>query len=140
MKIKSYIKACWDIMPIAFFINLLARLLIASAVLSYLRLMGSSSFMVDLIITLWALMPFYYSVRGIYYDLICCQTPHTLLINHLIKSIYGLEKASKKRINATKQRLWVERNPGINIYNYWFLKYLRRKEWENIDIEKEKIK
>ncbi len=134
MKISSILNGIWNLLPIGFFINLLSRLLIVGAVLSYLGSVGEVSFLIKLILNLWALTPLYYSIRGTYFEMMGNQTPTTLLWNSLTRSIYNLDKATKKRIIAKKQRMWVERNPEINILNYWILKYLRKDEWMNIDI------
>lgn len=135
MKSSSILKGIWDPLPIAFFINLLSRLLIVGATLSYLGSLGDVSFFIKLILNLWALTPFYYSIRGIYFDMMGNQDPTTLLWNSLERSIHNLDKATKERIIAKKQRIWVERNPEINIFNYWILKHVRKDEWMNIDIE-----
>ena len=134
MKKSSILKEIWNLLPLAFFINLLSRLLIVGATLSYLKSIGDVSFLIKLILNLWALMPFYYSIRRTYFEGMGNQTPTTLLWNSLERSIYNLDKATKERIIAKKQRIWVERNPEINILNYWILKYLRKEEWMNIDV------
>ncbi len=135
MKIGSILKGIWNLLPLAFFINLLSRLLIVGAVLSYLGSIGDVSFLIKLILNLWALIPLYYSVRRTYFEIMGNQNPTTLLWNSLDRSIHNLDKATKKRIIAKKQRIWVERNPEINLLNYWFLKYFRKNEWMNIDVE-----
>ncbi|KKM60366.1 hypothetical protein LCGC14_1542590 [marine sediment metagenome] len=137
MKINSILKGIWNLLPIAFFINLLARLLIVSGILSYLGSIGNVSFIIPIILNLWALMPLYYLIRSTYFDLMGYQTHSTLLLNSLERSISDLNKASENRIISTKQRIWVERNPEINIFNYWILKHLRKDEWMNLNIEED---
>lgn len=133
--IKSIVIEIWRIIPFSFFITVLARLLIVSTILLYLESIGSSSFLVSLILNLWALIPLYISLRNTYYEMMRNQSPTTILWNSLEDSIRNLDKASKKRIIATKQRIWVQRNPEIHIFNYWFLKHLRKKEWMNIKLK-----
>ena len=125
--------------PFRFSITLLARTFIVGAVVSYLESLGEVPFIVRLILVLWVVMPMYGLLRDFYYRMWGCQTPTTLLWNRLEDSIRRLDKASKKRIIATKQRIWVQQNPEIHIFNYWILKHLRKKEWMNIDIKKDAI-
>lgn len=135
--IKIFIKETWRLFPFVFIIGFISRLIISSTVISYLESIGDVSMMIKFILTCWVLIPMYYSLRNSYYDLMGCQTYATILWNNLARSIRKLDKASKERIKQTKLRIWVEKNPEINILNYWFLKVIRKKEWMNIDIEKE---
>lgn len=137
MKIHIIIKELWKLFPFRFLITILARLFIISAVLSYLKTLGEVSLIVTAILTLWASMPLYSHFRDLYYRCLGCQTPTTLLWNSLEDSIRSLDESSKKRIIAIKQRIWVQQNPEINIFNYWILKLIRKKEWMDIDTNKE---
>ena len=67
-KVKKFIKEVWDLIPMAFFITLLARLLIIGAVLSYLKSLGDVSFIVKITLHLWALMPIYHSLYSCYFS------------------------------------------------------------------------
>ncbi len=62
------------------------------------------------------------------------QNSTTTLWN-MLESIKRLDKSTKKRIQATKLRIWVQNNPEINIFNYWLYKVIRRSEWINIDLD-----
>lgn len=133
MKIFQWIKDIWRIIPFGFFINLLARIFIGSAIIGFY----TNVLIVEIIITLWMLSPIYYSIRNTYYNTMGTQTWRTILLNDLINSAYRLEKASKNRIKQKRLRIWVERNPEINLFNYWYLKIWRRKEWINLDINED---
>jgi hypothetical protein len=134
MKLTEIVKGMWGLFPFRWMLDLLARIFIVSAVLSYFDSVGGSTFMVTTILSLWMLMPLYGLLQSFYYSAWGCQNRYTSLWN-MLEGIRALDKASKKRIEATKLRIWVERNPEIHLFNYWFLKYLRRKEWKNIDID-----
>lgn len=137
MKVFKTIKELWNLLPLWFVINLLARIFIGSAVIDAYANMDyeGSILFVEIIITLWMLSPVYYSLRNTYYDSMANQTARTILLNDMINSIYKLEKATKNRIKQQKLRIWVEHNPEIHLFNYWFLKHWRKKEWMNIEVE-----
>ena len=59
----------------------------------------------------------------------------TTTLWNMLESIKRLDKSTKKRIQATKLRIWVQNNPEINIFNYWLYKVIRRSEWINIDLD-----
>jgi hypothetical protein len=134
MKFFEIIKGMWDLFPLRWMIDLLARIFISSAVLSYLDSVDSSTFIFTAVLSMWMLMPLYGLLQSFYYSAWGCQNRYTSLWN-MLESIRVLDKVSKKRIEATKLRIWVERNPEIHLFNYWFLKYLRRKEWKNINVD-----
>lgn len=136
MKIFQWIKEAWKLLPLWFFINLFARIFIGSAVIDAYATTGyeGSVLFVQIVITLWMLSPIYYSIRNTYYQTMGTQTWRTILLNDFIKARYRLEKATKNRIKQKKLRIWVEQNPEIHLFNYWFLKHWRRREWMNIQV------
>lgn len=67
-KMKKIIKEVWRLIPIVFFIALLARLIIIGAVLSYLKSLGDVSFIIKITLHLWALMPVYHSLYSCYFS------------------------------------------------------------------------
>ena len=66
MKIKEIIKGILDVMPIRFFINLIAKVFIVSATISYLESIGDVPIIIRLVLILWALMPMYGLLQDFY--------------------------------------------------------------------------
>ncbi len=67
--VKSFFKSSWDLFPLSWMINLLAKIFIVSAVISYLDSQGSLTIFINIILILWILMPFKGLVMDLYYNL-----------------------------------------------------------------------
>ena len=127
----------WRLFPFRWSINLLARVFIGSAVIGLLEITYSGLILIPtIIINLWIFMPIYDMIRYGYHHAMGNQSWRTILLNDLYNSFYKLEKSTKKRIRQTKLRIWVQNNPEIHLFNYWYLRYLRRKEWMNINVNR----
>ncbi len=134
MNIYRLLDEFYKLLPIRWMIILLAKMTIGLSALDYYqRTAGEIPLIINLVINCWMFMQIYDMGR----DMIFrnrCQNSTTTLYN-MLESRVRLEKATKKRIKATKLRIWVHKNPEINIINYWLYKIVRRSEWINIDID-----
>lgn len=134
---KDILKGIWKLFPFRWIINILARVFIGSATISVLEIFFTGNILVPkIIINLWIFMPIYDFIRYSYHRSMGCQSWRTILLNDLYDSFYKLEKSTKNRIKQTKLRIWVQKNPEIHLFNYWYLKILRKKEWMNINVDK----
>ncbi len=74
-KVKSILKNIWSLFPLAWIINLLAKIFVVGAVVHYLDSIGSLTILINIILILWVLMSFksmlydfYYSFKEILYN------------------------------------------------------------------------
>jgi len=74
-KIKSIGKSAWSLFPLAWIINLFAKIFIVTAVSHYLHSIGSLTIFINIILLLWVFMSFksmfydfYYAWRDINYN------------------------------------------------------------------------
>ena len=74
-KVKSILENIWSLFPLAWIINLLAKIFVVLAVVHYLDSIGSLTILINIILILWVLMSFksmlydfYYSFKEIPYN------------------------------------------------------------------------
>ena len=65
MRFKQVLKLIWDVLPLTFLINILARCFIVMAVLSYLSSLEVLNMMIKVVLFFWILLP----CRSLFYDL-----------------------------------------------------------------------
>jgi hypothetical protein len=116
---------------------LLSKAIIGTSALSYHeRFVGPVPLLLWAAVYGWIFLQIYDLARYMIFDN-RNQSTTTILWN-MLESIKYLDKSTKKRIEATKLRIWVDKNPEINILNYWLYKIIRKSEWMNIDIDNKK--
>lgn len=137
MNIYTLIDDMWKLFPARWIIILLAKITIGLSALDYYsRTMGEIPLIINIVVNCWMFMQIYdMGMDMIFYQR--RQNSKTILWNILGNSISRLDEATKKRIEATKLRIWVQNNLEINIFNYWLYKIIRRSEWINIDLDEE---
>ncbi len=138
----NILKTIYQLLPIKWVINILARIFIGSTTIAFLQLNSTvSTWYIELIIYLWMFIPIYDMFRSFYHSILGDQTWRTILLNDLYNSSYRANKSEKSKTKQRKLRIWVEKNPEINLFNYWYLKFDRRKGWINIknDVIRERI-
>lgn len=65
---KQILGLIWELFPLAWSINLFARIGIASATISYLDLTGELSIFLNIILIIWMFMPLRALTRDLYYN------------------------------------------------------------------------
>jgi hypothetical protein len=135
MNIYKKLDEIWKLLPIRWTITLLAKMTIGLSALYYYEIsVGHIPLLINISVNCWMFMQIYDMARHMIFSN-RCQNSQTLLWNKLEDSIRRLDKATTKRIQATKLRIWVQNNLEINIFNYWLYKIIRRSEWINIDCD-----